>query len=223
MLRQEVEELWRIFITAVSTKAPHKTICVFDALDKCRDVDRARLINRLQSFYRQSSSLAKASCLKFLVTSCPYDDIQNHFRVITNLFPHLHLKGKEENNQIHKEIDIVVRVRVKDLADTAQLPHNVTHPLQQQLLEIEHRTYLWLKLAMDDIQSMFEDSLRPTEVSILMIPPSVNEAYERILSRVRSDQLEIVNKILQIIINEGNCPSLAVDQSLYEVGVEEEK
>ena len=199
-LRQEVEELWRIFVTAVTAEASCKTICVFDALDECREVDQGRLIGKLDLFQRQSSSTTQGGCLRFLVTSRPYDHIQNHFRAIANSFPHLHLKGEEDNDQIHKEIDIVVKMRVKELAETAQLSHDVTQRLQKQLLQMEHRTYLWLHLAMDDIRSTFEDSLRPAEESIRMIPPSVNDAYERILNRVPSRQLSTVRKVLQIIV-----------------------
>jgi hypothetical protein len=50
---------------------------------------------------------------------------KNQFRAMTNSFPHLHLKGEEDNDQIHKEIDIVVKIRVKDLAETAQLSHDI--------------------------------------------------------------------------------------------------
>jgi hypothetical protein len=122
--------------------------------------------------------------LKFLVTSRPYDDIQNGFRTITDSFPHLHLKGEEENDQIHREIDLVVRMRVRELAKRVALSEDTEQRLEQQLLQMEHRTYLWLHLAIDDIRSTLEDSLRPAEEPIQLIPRSVDEAYEKILSRV---------------------------------------
>ncbi|CEO61082.1 Putative Ankyrin repeat protein [Penicillium brasilianum] len=199
-LRHEAEELWRIFVTAASAEASCKTICIFDALDECRNVDQGRLIRKLDLFQRQLSSSTQDTYLKFLVTSRPYDYIQNHFRAISNSFSHLHLKGEENNDQIHKEIDIVVKLRVNELAETTALSPDVTQRLERQLLQMEHRTYLWLHLAMDDIRSTFEDSLRPAEESIRMVPPSVNEAYESILRRVPSSQWDIVRKTLQIIV-----------------------
>ncbi|KAJ5660344.1 hypothetical protein N7507_006795 [Penicillium longicatenatum] len=199
-LRQEVDELWRIFLVATSTDTSCKTICIFDALDECREVDRDRLIEKLQLFYHQSCSSTRETCLKFLLTSRPYDHIQNQFGVITNPFPHLHLKGEEENDQIHKEINLVVKMRVKKLAKTAKLSLDIQQRLEQQLLQMNHRTYLWLHLAMNDIRSRFEDSFRPSEESIQMIPLSVNEAYQKILSRVPVRQLDSVRKALQIIV-----------------------
>ena len=199
-LQQEVDELWRIFTTAASADVSHKTICIFDALDECREMDQGRLIEKLQSFHHQPSSLTKDTCLKFLVTSRPYDHIQDHFRAITDSFPHLHIKGEEENDQIHEEIDLVVKIRVKELAETVPLSPDVHQRVEQQLLQMEHRTYLWLHLAIDDIRTTFKHSLRPAESSITLIPPSVNAAYEKILCRVPADQIDTVKKILEIIV-----------------------
>jgi hypothetical protein len=50
-LRNEVDELWRILITAALADVSRKTICIFDALDECREKDQGRLIKKLQFFY----------------------------------------------------------------------------------------------------------------------------------------------------------------------------
>ncbi|KAJ5267434.1 hypothetical protein N7478_000692 [Penicillium angulare] len=199
-LRQEVDELWRIFTTAVLSDESCKTICLFDALDECREVDQNRLIEKLQSFHRLPRSQRQDTWLKFLVTSRPYDEIQNRFRAITGSFPRLHLKGEEENDQIHQEINLVVKVRVREFAKAAALSRDTEQRLKQQLLQMEHRTYLWLHLAIDDIRSTLEDSLRPSEEEIQMIPQSVDEAYEKILSRSPPRQVDITRKILQIMV-----------------------
>ncbi|KXG47757.1 uncharacterized protein PGRI_016270 [Penicillium griseofulvum] len=197
-LQQEADELWRIFTAAVSADVSHKTICVFDALDECREMDQERLIEKLQFFYRSSSKTD--TCLKFLVTSRPYDHIQENFRAITDSFPQVHIKGEEENDQIHKEIDLVVKIRVKELAEAVKLSMEDYQRVEQQLLQMEHRTYLWLYLAIDDIHTTFKRSLRPTESSIRLVPSSVNAAYEKILCRVPGDQMDTVKKILEIIV-----------------------
>ncbi|KAK5805953.1 hypothetical protein VI817_000211 [Penicillium citrinum] len=91
-------------------------------------------------------------------------------------------------------------MRVKELAESAALSRETEQRLEQQLLQMEHRTYLWLHLAIDDIRSIFKNSLRPTEAEIELIPQSVDEAYEKILSRVPCGQVDIARKILQIIV-----------------------
>ncbi|KAJ5712190.1 hypothetical protein N7493_008658 [Penicillium malachiteum] len=199
-LRQEVDELWRIFTSAALADGFCKIICILDALDECREIDQNRLIEKLQSFHRLPHSQTQDTWLKYLVTSRPYDDIQNSFQAITDSFPHIHLRGEKENDQIHQEINLVVKMRVKKLAKRAALSWDTEQRLEQQLLQMEHRTYLWLHLAMDDIQCTLEDSLRPAEEPIQVIPRSVDEAYEKILSRVPSRQVEVARKILQLIV-----------------------
>ncbi|CAG8262749.1 unnamed protein product [Penicillium salamii] len=210
-LQKEVDELWRIFVEATSSDVSANIICIFDALDECREVDQDRLIQSLKSFHQlihqpkqncqpsKDSQTTQDTSLKFLVTSRPYHHIQNRFREITG-FPYLHLKGEEENDQIHKEIDSVVKMRIKELGKTASLPLDVQQRLEKQLLQMEHRTYLWLHLAIDDIRSTFENSFWPAEESIQMIPPSVDKAYEKILSRVPEKQIDTVRKIFRIIV-----------------------
>ncbi|KAJ5932852.1 hypothetical protein N7516_007341 [Penicillium verrucosum] len=191
-LRQEVDELWRILIAATSANISCKTICILDTLDECRETDQRRLIKKLQAFHRQPSSLTEETCLKFLVTSRPYDHIQDHFRAVTDSFPHIHIKGEEQNDQIHEEIDLVVRIRVRELARTVPLSPELHHRIEQQLLQMEH--------PIDDIRTTFKDSLRPTEDWITLIPPSVNKAYEKILCRVPAGLMNRVKKILEIIV-----------------------
>ncbi|OQD87404.1 hypothetical protein PENSOL_c078G10565 [Penicillium solitum] len=204
-LRQGVEDLWRVFIAATSSDVSFKTICIFDALDECCEIDRDRLIRKIQLFHCQPSSSEKDTdtCLKFLVTSRPYDHIQSHFRY----FPHLHLKGEEENDQIHKEIDLFVKLEVKKLALEERLSPDIQQQLEQRLLKMEHRTYLWLHLTIGHIQIEFHRNLLSTEEAIKamqinkLIPESVNDAYTKILSRVSSDaEAETAKKILQIIV-----------------------
>lgn len=196
-LRGKPDELWKIFLTATSADPPHQTICVFDALDECCEDDQVRLIDKIQSFRSRPST---QSWLKVLVTSRPYKHIQSHFRTITESFRHLHLNGEEGNNQIRKEIDIVVKIRIKELAETTALSWKVQQRLEQQFLQIEHRTYLWLDLVIKDIRSTLEVSPWPAEEPIPTIPRSVDEAYEKILSRVPHAHINTVQHIFQIIV-----------------------
>ncbi|KEF54288.1 uncharacterized protein A1O9_09454 [Exophiala aquamarina CBS 119918] len=68
-----------------------------------------------------SSSMTRRGRLKFLVTSRPYDDIQAEFQKTRNDLPTIRLRGEDENDQIHEEIDMVIRMRVPKLALDFQL------------------------------------------------------------------------------------------------------
>ncbi|OAQ58259.1 ankyrin repeat-containing protein [Pochonia chlamydosporia 170] len=216
-IQQEVDELWRILLAAVSDSASSNILCVFDALDECRPTDRAQLIGRLEKFYTQSHSSTRQNWLKFLVTSRPYAEIQDGFWPLTKSFPHIHIRGEDGNDQIREEISLVVRMRVAELSECLYLPPETQQRLEQQLLQMEHRTYLWLYLAMDDIRTMFQNSLQPEEESIDLIPGSVSDAYAKILNRVPPDKVSDVKIILQIIV--GARRPLTIEEMAMALGI----
>ncbi|ERF75648.1 hypothetical protein EPUS_08801 [Endocarpon pusillum Z07020] len=181
-------------------KAPNVT-CILDALDECQDDDRWRLINMLSQFHiNLSSSHRRNNSLKFLVTSRPYDDIQQTFQKTISSLPVIRLRGEDENEQIRKEIDMVIRERVSKLAEELSLKPETKTRLEQKLLRMKHRTYLWLYLAISHVYETYRDSLRPDDESIESLPSSVETAYEKILGKVTQGVRETVKTILRIVV-----------------------
>jgi Ankyrin repeats (3 copies)/NACHT domain len=202
-LQSEVYELWRILITAATSEDAYCVTIVMDALDECRKKDRQTLIGLLSKFYVESSRPAsRSSYLKFLVTSRPYNEIEDYFREIGPRLPTIRLHGERKNDRIHKEIDLVIQREVATLADENSLSPSTTEKLKQKLLDMENRTYLWLHLAIQDIKNTFKRSLQPDSESIesLLLPTSVEDAYEKILTRVPETQKEVVTHIFHIIV-----------------------
>ena len=202
-LQNEALELWRTLLVAARDNEAHDVTCVLDALDECQLSDLRWLIDLLARFYTQispSSSTTRRGRLKFLVTSRPYDDIQAEFQKALDDLPTIRLRGEEENDQIRREIDLVIRTRVAKLAIDLRLETEIKSQLEVKLLEMEHRTYLWLYLAIEGIYETFRDSIRPEEASIESLPSTVEDAYEKILTRVSEKQRGNVKKILQIVV-----------------------
>lgn len=201
-LQYEVDELWRIFMDATSDPACCNTVCIFDGLDECQSNDRDKLISRLEKFYIETHLFNRGNWLKFLVTSRPYDEIRFALEPVTRSFPWIHLNGDQESEHMHEEISLVVKIRVAELAEnlSEMLSVETRERLEKELLQMEHRTYLWLHLAMDNIRTTFQQSIRPDEESIQMVPKSVNAAYEKILNRAATNKESEVRTILQIIV-----------------------
>ncbi len=194
--------------------------CVLDALDECRLSDRRVLIDMLANFYIQtsrSSTGTRRGQLKFFVTSRPYDDIQLEFQKSLDDLPTIRLRGEEEKNQIHQEIDLVIRMRVSQLVADCKLDNQTEKRLETILLSMEHRTYLWLYLAIESIRETYRTSLRPQAASITSLPVSVEDAYEKILSRVSVKQKNNVHKILQLVV--GARRPLTVPEMAIALGI----
>jgi NACHT domain/Ankyrin repeats (many copies)/Ankyrin repeats (3 copies) len=210
-LQFEVGELWRILLTATTSEEAKPVVIVMDALDECREKDRQTLMRLLSNFYvkcsrsaSQSSRLkSRSRCLKFLVTSRPYKEIEDGFDTIGPRLPTIRLRGELKNDRIHKEIDIVVRERVDALASRNALSPTTTEKLKLTMLNMKHRTYLWLHLAMKDIENSFKSFRSDSETIESLrfeLPTSVEDAYEKILMRVPTFGKGNVIQIFHIIL-----------------------
>lgn len=71
---------------------------------------------------------------------------------------------------------------MRELANRIKLKSDTQQRLEDQLLYKENRMYLWLYLAMDDIEDTLRKSLFPDNESIQLMLDSVNAAFKKILS-----------------------------------------
>jgi hypothetical protein len=196
----QIDQLWKLLLTAACDDRGKSIVCILDALDECLETDRRRLIDKLSSFYQHSTTeQPKRTWLKFLVTSRPYDNIASRFAPIKSSFPEIRLRGEDENVAIQKEINQVIKFRIKGLAEWRNLGDTKRQRLEQQLMDMQNRTYLWLQLVFGSIEETFQNSLRPDEQEIEPLPASIEDAYERILSKA-TQQWAILRKILEIVI-----------------------
>ena len=212
----ERHELWHILQQSAADLTVPSIVCVLDALDECRENDRRQLITFLCGLPQQSARSDSKSRPKFLVTSRPYDSVQRWFEQTTSRWPHIRLRGEDENEQIHQEINLVIKKRVHDLGEEFSLSHGSRERLQQQLLHMQHRTYLWLHLAMEDVRETYQNSLYPDKVVIDALPPSVEEAYERLLQKISAKQQPTARQVLLIIV--GARRALKIGEMAWALG-----
>ncbi|RMZ87896.1 hypothetical protein DV736_g4876, partial [Chaetothyriales sp. CBS 134916] len=180
-LVKEVSELWRILVAAARDPEAHDIACVLDALDECQPADRRWLIEILSRFYTETSATLSTA----------------EFQQTLHDLPMIRLRGEEENDQIHQEIDL--------------------GQMETQLLEMEHRTYLWLHLAIEDIKVTYQRSFRLEEASIVSLPTSVEDTYEKILNRIAEQQRNNAKKILQIVV--GTRRPLHIEEMAIALGI----
>lgn len=129
-LQRELAEMWRILQRSVLDPAARPVFCIFDALDECRDEDRRRLISLLCDSVSQSTTTS-GSRLKFLVTSRPYNNVQRWFEEAIARWPHIRLRGEDENDQIRLEINLVIEQHIQTLAYDFSLPSQRREQLRQ--------------------------------------------------------------------------------------------
>ena len=175
-------------------------VCVLDAIDECEENQQIKLIEALKSLYQDANRTSRDDIrLRFLLTSRPYREISARFHTLVSRFPTVHLSGDGESDLIRKEIECVMRSEVEAIASERSLDSKTQEVLLQQLLNVQHRTYLWLHLVLDQIRtSERAGTAKEIRKEFLSLPQSVNSAYEAILGKTKNRNT--VLKLLQIIV-----------------------
>ncbi|MCJ1246978.1 Ankyrin-2 [Trapelia coarctata] len=198
-LQNLFSELWAILRASVTDPAAGNIICVLDALDECEESGRILLIDALKQFHRNLDWNGSNGYVKFLATSRPYQSIERKFRALENALPQIRLAGEDETESIKEEIDLVIKDRVGGLRDDLELDSKVAANLESKLLSMDHRTYLWLKLVLFELENNFSASTSKKLLAFIdVIPETVEEAYEGILNRSTDKQL--ARKVLNIVV-----------------------
>jgi hypothetical protein len=179
---QSFHDLWSTLIRVAADGNAGEIVCILDALDECQDSDRSQLIRAVKNLYVTDSDNFR---LKFLLTSRPYDHIRRELRELENSLPTIHLsgEGEVEVEKISREIDLVIKNRVEDIGRKRALEPEELIFLQSELTSVPHRTYLWVSLTLDVIESIPGFTKGNIRRAVRQIPQTVDDAYDRILDK----------------------------------------
>lgn len=192
-------ELWKSVVEISNDPEAGEIVCILDALDECEKNAREKLLASLVDFYSSLQTRKDSSArLKFLITSRPYHGIESKLFRLKGSVNYVHLDGETESDKIAQEINIVIDFKVPEAA--SNFPQDVQMKLTERLKHMEHRTYLWLYLILDEIES--NSYIHFTGPKILKfienLPATVQTAYEAILHR--SESPEKARILLHIIL-----------------------
>ncbi|KAF2190326.1 purine and uridine phosphorylase [Zopfia rhizophila CBS 207.26] len=222
--------LWTILGNAVQDPQAGPVIMVLDALDECAESAFEDLMRNVENQFRSNQS--GYGKLKYLLTSRPYEQIVSKFRGLLGTFPRIRIPGEEESEIISQEINHVIKYRVERLATEKDLSERVKGHLASRLVEIPHRTYLWIYLVFNDLKAkVFKMTPKGIDSTIATLSKSVNKAYKQILNK--SKEPRMVRKALSIILAAGQPLTLSeinvavnidsTSQSMRDLDLEEEE
>jgi ankyrin repeat protein len=196
-LIKSTKSLWTILSNAAQDEQAGPVIVVLDALDECVESEFKDLMRNIES--QSLSNQTSHGELKYLLTSRPYEQIVARFRGLLKAFPRIHIPGEEESETIGREVNQVINYRVERLAEHYKLADEIKLQLADHLLRIEHRTYLWVHLVFDHLETEgFKKTRRGIQLALETLPMSVNQAYEKILTKSKDPLM--VRKALAIIL-----------------------
>ncbi|KAL6818968.1 ankyrin repeat-containing domain protein [Trichoderma camerunense] len=220
-LSQLFDKLWGVLTTAVADPQAGEVICIMDGLDECEREGLDKFVQTLTSFFQNvPSDESVQGRLKLLITCRPYYDIERLFRQLVTAQPTIRLSGEAESASINREIDLVIKIKSKEIVADLGLPESAGFILEKELLKITHRTYLWLKLIVDMIYNNPNlTTEKKLQKAIGSLPKTVDDAYESILTR--STDVEKARKLLHIVI--GAARPLTLQELGIALAVDEEE
>ncbi len=181
---------WSILLQAAADPNSGRIFCIIDALDECAESSCEQLIKCLAEFHSNADRTAK---IKFLITSRPNSFIRRvfseNFSQYNQDLASVKLMGENEPEmkEICAEIDLVIDAKVKDFkkerSSSYGIDDNADVAVRKQLKNIENRTYLWMALIFPELKKMIEYAEDELLEAVKRIPSTVDEAYERILSK----------------------------------------
>ena len=200
-LTGDTRALWQILLAISLDDRTKQVVCILDALDECTSADCYLLISQVTQLYKDAMSKTsppKAANIKFLLTSRPYYDINRKFHDIVLQAPNVKLSADLETTAIKKEIDRVIDYRIAEIRQSLAFSENVSQSVAQRLKAKDNRTYLWLRLILETIETSLEGSEKKLLRLLESVPANVFEAYADILSR--SVNLEKASEIFKIML-----------------------
>lgn len=198
-LQDAFSELWGVSVKCAKDPEAGEIVCVLDALDECEEGARDQLIQKLVAFFSQKESYEKPpSTLKFLVTSRPYDNIEEQFEALSGVSTYLRFDGDEKSQKIGQEIDLVIDAKIPEIA--GGFSNEDRSRISDRLKKMNNRTYLWLYLTIDIIKGSRSNYRKASSIDMLLsnLPSKVSDAYERILAK--SANKVHARILLQIIV-----------------------
>ncbi|GAB1196290.1 hypothetical protein APSETT444_005559 [Aspergillus pseudonomiae] len=221
--------LWTILENAVQDPLAGSIIIVLDALDECAQSECEDLVRKIKNQFLGGRSRS----LKCLLTSRPYEQIMGKFQNLLESFPYIRIPGEEASDSISREVNLVIKHQVKQLAKEKDLPDRVEAHLAEKLLGIPHRTYLWVYLVFDCLKNrQFKKTPKGLDGMMANLPTTIYGAYEQILARSHQQE-PMVRRALSMIlaasrpltVSEMNV-ALNVDRtskSIHDLDLEENK
>lgn len=128
--------------TTAAEPSAGEIVCLPDALDKCRESEREKLIDKLSRLH--SVSTKPSAKLKFLVTSRPYHDIESAFYGAIDDLHSISLPGEHESDIFSKELNLVIDHQIPRIRSALKFPlqSKAQNVLIEKLKSTPHRTYL---------------------------------------------------------------------------------
>jgi hypothetical protein len=220
------EHLWRIFEDSLEcATSSSTTICLLDGLDECEEKTRRQLLECIERYFtKQLDDEDSQHKLKMLVLSRPDNSIKIKFdRHVSQEKPTgsstryprcaiVRLRGEDESEAISKDIELVVKDAIGDLAGGG-LPLDILEDVERDLISRADRTFLWATLIIQLLKDRVIEGASRREMDAILRSRDVYSIYTALLKSkagVTPAAKAVARKMLSLIL--GAMRTLTVDE-----------
>lgn len=220
---KNVAHLWQIFEDSLRCAAASSTtICLLDGLDECEADSRKQLLQCIEKYFLDDGNCQHK--LKMLVLSRPDNSIKIKFDKqlpqetptdSSTEYPRyaiVRLRGEDESEAISKDITLVVKDAISDLAGGG-LPSDFLEDVERDLINRADRTFLWVTLIIQLLKDRAIEGASRRELDRILRSRDIYSIYTALLESkagARSPAKTKARKMLSLIL--GAMRTLTVDE-----------
>ncbi|KAL9071941.1 MAG: hypothetical protein Q9161_003873 [Pseudevernia consocians] len=180
--------MWRIFVSIAQNPEVGEICCLIDALDECEEESRQLLLTNLEKLF--CSQQSKKTFAKLIVTSRPNNDIVESLSAVSPTVRRLHI----DSGRVNKDLTSFIEIKTDDLSNKKRFDSKTKQSIKHTLMEKAGGTFLYVSLVLHDLKKVKITSQVPKRLRKL--PSDLNNLYDRILSQIDADCVEIAKLVL---------------------------
>ncbi|KAL0636337.1 hypothetical protein Q9L58_004684 [Maublancomyces gigas] len=195
-----LESLWEIFLILVDTAQLDVVYCFVDALDECEAESVSDLLALVSDVANSSKSLVgRVVKVKFFLTSRPFErlevELDHHIVRTIRLTPEI----------VNQDIERIVNDGMDKLQKKLRLKKEVKDRLWGILVSRSEGMFLWVLLAMKQLERARFVTAQKLEKLIQALPNGLNGIYDRMLEGLETnisdpDDLSLIRKMITWVV-----------------------
>jgi ankyrin repeat domain-containing protein 50 len=193
--RWSIFVLWEILRDIMLNSTTGTVIFIIDAMDECEPVSRDRVLTVIKQFLEQDRE-PSSNCVKFFISSRPNVDLTEEVGSYAGI---ISLDDEAEIRDVERDILLVVKHQLDELAIKAQWPTNTREALERSIVMKADRNFLWVRLVIQRLKKGPQTRKFFDQV-IDQSPKDLDGLYCRILADIDTENKGLAAKILRILV-----------------------
>lgn len=190
--------LWELFLKIAAGSTSGTVAIIVDAIDECEARTRNSFLKAINQLVTECKDTHRQdrNRIKFLITSRPSLGNSHH---LTELMEN-RLSIEQNQITVSEGVRLVIQSRVDEIANKFHCDDETKHYLAEILYTKADRSFLWLNMVLQSLESSSRASKRDFERIINTFPQNLEATYSRFLTVIPDRNREDARRFLHLLI-----------------------